>query len=242
MQIIHEVGYVYQIRCTANGKLYIGSTIDPENRIRAHWKSLKRGNHHSIKLQRAYNKYGRDAFVFEILLSVPVAEMLCKEQETLDAIGVDNSYNTAADVRASALGRKASDETRMKMSLAKRGEGNSNYRGRRIECPVCGTKFRPDSNKRKYCSQQCYHQAPKSDEYRQKQSAKSKGRKRSKQAVKKGSAKRANWYIFTSPDGAMQFVQGLMAFCHKNGLDQPSISKVIAGKKPSHKGWKCARL
>lgn len=57
---------VYMIRCRSTGKCYIGSTDDEVRRMEAHFGNLKRGTHHSIKLQRAYFKYGDSRFDFVI--------------------------------------------------------------------------------------------------------------------------------------------------------------------------------
>lgn len=57
-------GYIYQIINKINQKRYIGQTIDIDARKYHHFNDLKNGQHHSIKLQRAYNKYGEDNFNF----------------------------------------------------------------------------------------------------------------------------------------------------------------------------------
>lgn len=54
--------YIYKIECTDNGKVYIGQTCDLQRRKREHFNDLKNNKHHSILLQRAYNKYGIEAF------------------------------------------------------------------------------------------------------------------------------------------------------------------------------------
>lgn len=58
---------IYKIRCLINNKLYIGWCKNFYVRKRTHLQHLKRNNHHSIKLQYAWNKYGSDNFVFEII-------------------------------------------------------------------------------------------------------------------------------------------------------------------------------
>lgn len=60
-----------------NNKVYVGQSIDIFKRWREHEKMLKRGNHHSYKLQQAYD--GEldkiDAFDFEIILRCKLCEL-----------------------------------------------------------------------------------------------------------------------------------------------------------------------
>lgn len=58
---------VYRIVCFPTGKYYIGKTNDPVRRKRQHFNYLKAGLHHNSHLQRAYSKYGEDAFYFEVV-------------------------------------------------------------------------------------------------------------------------------------------------------------------------------
>lgn len=58
---------IYQIVNKINGKVYIGGTIDLRERFANHISELRNNRHHSIYLQRAYNKYGVESFYFEIL-------------------------------------------------------------------------------------------------------------------------------------------------------------------------------
>lgn len=58
------VGYVYKITNKIDGRFYIGSTINFENRKKKHIKDLTNSKHHNIFLQRAFNKYGIDVFEF----------------------------------------------------------------------------------------------------------------------------------------------------------------------------------
>lgn len=58
---------VYKITNLINNKAYIGSSINVYNRKHTHINKLKNNNHHCKHLQNAYNKYGKDNFLFEII-------------------------------------------------------------------------------------------------------------------------------------------------------------------------------
>jgi group I intron endonuclease len=58
---------IYKITCTENGKFYIGSSVDLKERIGQHKRALAQKMHCNRRLQRSYDKYGKDKFVFEIL-------------------------------------------------------------------------------------------------------------------------------------------------------------------------------
>ena len=60
-------GYIYKIINVENGHFYVGSTIEIEKRKKRHFKDLKDGRHHSMYLQRAYDKYGENSFRFIII-------------------------------------------------------------------------------------------------------------------------------------------------------------------------------
>lgn len=57
---------IYVIRCTVNGKVYVGRTQNFEKRKIDHLKSLS-GGRKTQDFQQDYDKYGKDAFVFNII-------------------------------------------------------------------------------------------------------------------------------------------------------------------------------
>lgn len=115
---------VYQIRNLVNDKLYVGSAKEFKNRYKTHLNSLAKGTHYNKHLQASFNKYGTDAFVFEILeLTEGTLEerRLC-EQKHIDRLVVEgrwaNTFNCAKQtilVEGSSFS-KAPDETRKKHS------------------------------------------------------------------------------------------------------------------------------
>ena len=58
---------VYKIINLKTKDLYIGSSIQIEKRFLRHKKDLRNNKHHSIILQRAWNKYKEENFKFEII-------------------------------------------------------------------------------------------------------------------------------------------------------------------------------
>lgn len=61
------MGFIYQILNTVNNKRYIGRTINWRGRKSNHKGSLRKNKHHSAHLQHAWNKYGEDSFLFEVI-------------------------------------------------------------------------------------------------------------------------------------------------------------------------------
>ena len=78
-------------------KRYLGASQDVEQRWREHRSALGLSKHHSIKLQRAWDKYGKRAFHFEVLELVE-GDLDLAEQNWLDR--TENAYNVSADARA----------------------------------------------------------------------------------------------------------------------------------------------
>lgn len=61
------MAYIYQIKNKINDNRYIGQTVNFLARKEKHLSCLRRQAHDNPYLQKAYNKYGEDAFEFSIL-------------------------------------------------------------------------------------------------------------------------------------------------------------------------------
>lgn len=120
---------IYKITQTATGKFYIGSSRDIYARWDEHRSSLRRGKHHSKRLQNAWNKYGADAFQFELVEACEQcdgAQLLIREQYWLDSTKCYDKkigFNIARDASAPAAGREVSAVTRARLSAARRRRG-----------------------------------------------------------------------------------------------------------------------
>ena len=133
---------IYKITNLVNKKVYVGQSINIIIRWKDHIRTLNNGNSHSVLLQRAWDKYGQENFVFEIL-------ELCSEDE-LDELeikyisfydSINNGYNiesggnrnkhlsdsTKKKLSDAKRGRRHSSETKQKMSESRMGENNNMY-------------------------------------------------------------------------------------------------------------------
>ena len=80
------MGYIYIIRNKINGKFYLGSTNNYHKRRINHFSQLRCNKHHSIHLQRAYDKYKENSF--EFILIETCYNYLVREQELLNKINL----------------------------------------------------------------------------------------------------------------------------------------------------------
>ena len=144
----HRRGGIYQIKLN-DGRAYIGSAVDFARRFKEHRRRLRRGTHHNIALQRAWNKYGEDAFSFEVRQVVDLPENLISvEQAHLDAakpvfniakvagsvLGLKHSAEAKAGFRERMIGSKLrlgkpfSAEAKVRLSLQRRGKQSAAQR------------------------------------------------------------------------------------------------------------------
>lgn len=97
---------IYIIENQSNKKIYLGSTTDPERRKNDHFYQLRIGKHHSIKLQNAYKKYGKEAFVFKILEIADLTDkngQFDREQEYINIFFPHiEGYNMSSNSRTGA--------------------------------------------------------------------------------------------------------------------------------------------
>lgn len=111
---------VYEIRNALSGRRYVGSSATLRRRIDAHKFGLRHGKHPNIRLQRAWDRDGESAFRFTLLAVLEESEVLPTEQRLLDqaqSFG-ETLYNFAPFADAPMRGRKASLESRARMSAA----------------------------------------------------------------------------------------------------------------------------
>src|SRR6266581_8275853 len=102
---------IYKITCTVNNKIYIGSAVNLRRRRKEHFSDLRCNKHVNPYMQHAWNKYGEDAFVFEVWELVLPMSLTAREQYWLNKLKPFGKKGFNIDREAgSPLGRKHTPE------------------------------------------------------------------------------------------------------------------------------------
>jgi group I intron endonuclease len=152
---------IYRIRNLINGHCYYGSSKDIEKRWKKHKNQLIQNKHINILLYRAWNKYGEDNFIFEVVEECDISILLETEQKYLNllpeyniglsASGGDNLTNNPnrEDIleRIKQKNKKRLDlmtDSEKKAMYAYPGENNPNWKGgSSFKYCECGAKIAP---------------------------------------------------------------------------------------------------
>ena len=65
---------IFQVKNTANGKIFLGSSLNLDGPLNAHKFMLSIGRHRNEALQADWNTYGTESFIFEILETVNIKD------------------------------------------------------------------------------------------------------------------------------------------------------------------------
>ena len=245
---------IYRITCTITGKFYIGSAINLFIRWKNHRNELQRNEHGNQKLQRAWNKYGEQAFTFEVLELVLPMSLTAREQywfSKLKPFG-KRGFNIAL-IAGSQLGLKRSPKTCEKIGQAHRGSKHTPEACANMAQAHLGNKntlgYKPPPETREKLRQANLGKKM-SPEAIEKTRQASLGRKKSPEEIENHRlsmlgriydpevyAKRRTAYILTSPDGTEYLVQNLKKFCQENHLNQTHLVQVAQGHARQSKGW-----
>lgn len=136
---------IYQIKNTINGGVYFGRSVDVSDRLIHHRNELRRNVHRNKRLQNAWNKYGEDAFNFELVWECPQEDLCELEGFILEFLWGDSrlynhhklshggfepgnklgcfkrSQETKQKMRLAFTGRKFSEEHKSKIAATKTG-------------------------------------------------------------------------------------------------------------------------
>lgn len=113
---------IYSITNTVNDKKYIGQSVNIERRLSNHKWALKHNKHNNDHLQKSFNKYGEDCFVFEIICECDQNQLDEREQfyiELYDCMNQCCGYNSES---GGNLHKHHSEESILRMKEAHSGE------------------------------------------------------------------------------------------------------------------------
>ena len=127
----NKVCGVYKITNKVNDKIYIGSSNNVEKRWHQHKIQLRAGEHKNTHLQHAWDLYGEDNFIFEIIEECSPEIQFEREQHYLDTLNPfdDHGYNIVRRISKEYL--------------------SDNYMTRK--CSICGKEYHTFSHLSKYC-------------------------------------------------------------------------------------------
>lgn len=115
---------VYIIKNKVSGKVYVGSAVNIERRWRDHKYLLRKSKHHSPHLQSSWDKHGEENFEFIVIEPVKNSlHLVAVEQTFLDyykSYDPEKGYNVCRTAGSPMLGKTHSEETKRKMSEAKK--------------------------------------------------------------------------------------------------------------------------
>lgn len=97
---------IYKIINVVNNKFYVGSAVDFKRRKARHFSELRNNRHSNGRLQKAWNKYGEQSFVFVVVEELDSnADLLAAENVWLkEHVGKEYCYNLGVDATAPMLG------------------------------------------------------------------------------------------------------------------------------------------
>lgn len=134
---------IYKITNLINNKIYIGSSKNLTRRLKNHFSSLKRNKHGNSHLQFSYNKYGLEYFNSEIIEECDLNILIQREQYYIDLLKPEYNKRIIAENNEGCMfsiiakenmskamtgkgnnffGLKHSDDSKLKMRLAKLGK------------------------------------------------------------------------------------------------------------------------
>lgn len=228
---------IYRITCVVTGKIYVGSAMNLRKRWKDHSFYLQRNEHHNPKLQAAWNKYGPDAFTFEVLELVLSMSLTAREQYWFKKLDPFEKRGFNIDrVAGSRFGRVVSAASREKSRATQLGRPSTRI----------GWKPSPEQIER---HRRAITGKKQTEEHKHNAAATRIGKKRSPETREKqhlaalGHAPtKVRDYIVTSPDGIEYRGHNLTEFCREHGLKASGMANAATGKRKQYKGWKARYL
>ncbi len=217
--------FIYCIKNTTNNKVYIGQSSQiTDHRLQEHKSKLRSSCHENIHLQRAWNKYGESAFIFEKLAETNSLEKLNELEdrfaEQYRATDREFGYN----IRGTGDNRAVSEETKQKISASKKGIPVHTKISKRKLAEHARNKIHTKESRLKRSQKLKGYVWP--DNVRDQWAKTHRGNKQ--------------YPPIKSPNGTVHQIVNMTRFCEEYGLIQQSMSKVVNGQLQHHRKWRIA--
>lgn len=227
MNTIPRTSGIYKWTCTPTKKIYIGSAANLYSRMINHRTALRNNRHVNSHFQNAWNKYGEEAFEFEVIELILASFLLEREQYYLDKLMPfvhSNGFNIYPKA-GSAYGYRVSDESLRRMSESQK-KRMANMTPEQRSAPYVNRKRSVGVDKMPIGRRK----SP-SSETRSKISEALSGRDVARQLTRV--------YVFVDPKGNEVVVINLARFCRENDLTESCMRAVAGGAKKHYKRWCC---
>lgn len=241
-----------------NGFLYYGSAKDINRRWASHKNQLNKNRHGNKKLQRAWNKHGKDYFSFYVVeVVLDQSKLIAREQVWLDSVfssdkfcynickiagstmGKKHSPDAVEKMRKANIGRKATDAQKDAMRIRMKGNkyavGNKGFAGKTLSDDAkaaIGNANRGNT---------IWRGRTHKEESKLKIAESRIGKKLSTETKEKKAliASGGKIYSFIGPDGAVYTdIVNLAEFAKQHDLDQGNLRRVTTGEYKQHKGFR----
>lgn len=255
---------IYLWRNLLNGRVLVGqvgATKTFKDRKTNYLSNLRKGSYGNPHFQKAWDKYGQAAFVFELVEDIPLRGMTRKEHSEFitkrEQFWVDHYraqspgvYNLVGPVDSPRRGAKNSEEHNLKVSAALKGrktgplteETKAKMSVAHKNLGPRPREWRDNISKAKMGDRNPMFGRALTQEHRSKISAAGKGRVVSEELKKRISEAQSRPVVATNKiTGEVEFFMGQGA-AQRAGFSQSSISACILGKRKSHANrfWRLA--
>lgn len=163
------VSGIYMIKNLINEKVYIGKSINVPCRLNQHKRELRRNVHHNKYLQRSWNKYGENNFVFteievcdESILNQKEMYYISKYKSNISdygfnltiggdgSLGLKHTEESKKKISEVQIGKKLTDEHKKRISESHKGKTPKNInmileRNKKIARPIVQIKIEDES-------------------------------------------------------------------------------------------------
>jgi group I intron endonuclease len=84
---------IYKITCKTTGQVYIGSSKELTQRFKNHILALEQGKHSNEDLQEAWNKYGEEAFTYQVIERCSLEDRFARERFHIKSYPKEKLFN-----------------------------------------------------------------------------------------------------------------------------------------------------